>query len=73
MPREIGLKTSAVMTKAIIHKLYGEIPLVEQGTIEYISIAFLKFIIKFLRKKIYIFFTFILCNFVMQTLQYAIF
>ena len=31
--RESGLKTSAVMTKVIIHKLRGKISLVEQNTI----------------------------------------
>ena len=32
------------MTKVIILKLRGEISLVEQGTIEYVSVAYLKFI-----------------------------
>ena len=43
--------------KVIMHKSCGEISLVEQDTIEYVSAAYLKFIIKFPRKK-YMFFTF---------------
>ena len=37
--------------KVIIHKLRGEVSLVKQDTIDYVSVAYLKFIIDFLRKK----------------------
>ena len=55
--------------KAIIHKSLVEVFLVEQNTIEYVSAAYLKFIIEFPRKNL-LFFTFILSNFLVQTLQY---
>ena len=38
--------------KVIIHKLRGEVSLLEQSTIEYVSVAYLKFIFKFPKKKI---------------------
>ena len=38
--------------KVIIHKLRGEVSLVEQDTIEYVSVAYFKFMIKFLKKLI---------------------
>ena len=33
--------------KVIIHKLRGEVSLLEQSTIEYVSVAYFKFMIKF--------------------------
>ena len=57
------------VSKVIIHKSRGEVSLVEQGTIEKVSAAYSKFIIIFLRKKLN-FFTFIICNFLVRTLQY---
>ena len=54
--------------KVIIHRSRDGVSLVEQDIIEYIIcfLAYLKFIIEFLRKKN----TFILCNFLVRTLQY---
>ena len=58
------------VVKVIIHKSRGKISLVEQDTIENVSAAYLKLIINFLRKNFNFFFTFILCNFLVRTLQY---
>ena len=53
--------------KVIINKSFGEVSLVEQDKIECVSVAYLK---KYLNveAKIYDFFTFILNNFLVQTL-----
>ena len=50
--------------KVIIYKSRSEVSLVEQDTIEYVSVAYVKFIIKF--KKIIV----ILCNFLVRAVQY---
>ena len=53
--------------KVIIHKWRGEVSLLEQSTIEYVSVAYFKLMIKLIKKNSFLNFT--LCNFLMQTLQ----
>ena len=55
--------------KVIIHKSRSGISLVEQDTIEYVSWP-IKIHYYIIKKKKYLFFPFILCNFLVQTLQY---
>ena len=51
-------------TKVIIHKLRGEVSLVEQDTIEYIPQP--------IKNSIVIYLTLVLCNFLVQMLQYTV-
>ena len=51
--------------KVIIHK--SRVEVLEQDTIECVSILYLRFVLQF---QFMFFFTFISCNFLVQTLQY---
>ena len=57
-------------TKVIMHKSRNEVSLVEQNTIEYVPLAYLIFFVKLSRNSLILFFSFILCIFIVRTLQY---
>ena len=52
MPKWSLLPIDSAASKVIIHKLRGEISLVEQEKIECVSVAYLKFMFKFQSKNL---------------------
>ena len=58
-----------VSGKVIIYKSRGEVSLLEQPTIECVSLAYLRFLFRFFKAKKYGFLPFMLTNVLVQTQQ----